>query len=142
MRREYVVTALLIAAALPFAGFGPQRGATPLPQVKPYPGSIQFCREHIVGAPQPDGTPGAHIEWTAYHSTDPQEKVAGHYVKTLGAEGHHKERADDVWRLPVDKPTRVLHVIPAPGELPSNKCKPAPASARTVILISTMTRPQ
>lgn len=112
----------------------PQPGKSPVVDIKPYPGSIEFCTQHITA------TPG-HIIWTGYYSVDPPEKVVSHYTKTLGSKNHQKEGNEDVWRFPLAKPERVLSVArPGDGFLPG-ECKRPPRSARAIVISSMMARP-
>jgi hypothetical protein len=112
------------------------------PPLKPYPGSTEFCGESIVGAPQPDGRPGAHITWTAYRSDDPPSKVVAYYLKRLGAKNRRRERSEDVWRFPLDSPDRVLSVSGPTGTFPWRKCGALPPAVQSVIMISTIARPR
>lgn len=125
---------LLAAAPLDQPEAGPPAGFSPLP------GSIKFCSQHIVGAFQ--GThPGEHISWAGYYSVEPVEKVVRHYLQVLGAANHEKEDDEDVWRFPVDVPERVLAVTGPQGAFPRAQCDEPPATARAIVIISTMTRP-
>lgn len=134
--------AVLLVAVASFGCPGQQTGKSLDPDTNPYEGLVQFCTEHVVGAPQPNGKASPHINWTGYYSTDPPDKVVGHYMKTLGSENHRKEGDDDTWRFPLDKPVRVLSVTNAKGTFPlGGGCTPPPGSARAVVIVSMMTRP-
>jgi hypothetical protein len=102
---------------------------------------MKFCDEHIVGAPQRNGKAGSQINWTGYYSTDPLEKVVDHYTKVLGSENHRKEGNEDIWRFPLANPERILTVTDPQGTFPRGKCGAPPKSARTIVIISTMSRP-
>jgi len=136
---EVALIAMLCTTSL-FGGPARQPGKS-LVDIKPYPGSKTFCTEHIVGAPEKDGKPGAHISWTGYYSEDPIAKVVLHYTKTLGSENHRKERNEDVWRFPLGKPEQVLTVTQPGGTFPQGQCARPPGSARAIVIISMMTRP-
>jgi hypothetical protein len=135
-----ILVAGLVAAVSTLA-FAIQKDAEPTPELKPYPGSVRFCSESVTGAPQPDGTPGMHITWVAYHTTTPLEQVKAHYLLTLGKTNHATEGKEETWRFPRDTPVRVLSVSPTPARVPSQRCAPPPASARTVMIISSAARP-
>jgi hypothetical protein len=111
------------------------------PELKPYPGAVELCHGDVIGGPDASGRPGPHILWTTYYSVEPQKKVVAYYQKVLGTRNHSQENSDDVWRFPQDKPRYVLSVTRAPGPQLSNSCKKAPATALTVIVISSSSRP-
>jgi hypothetical protein len=134
------LVALLVTASLS-AGIATQPGKSAAPDVKPYPGSREFCREHIAGAPRGDQA-GAHLSWTGFHSSDPPEKVVSHYMKTLGPGHHRTVGSANVWRFPLDEPTVVVSVTHPEGGFPRGQCRPPPESARTIVIISTMGRPE
>lgn len=121
-----MLSSLLLAAAVTFPA---------------YPGASAFCSQHVIGAPAA-GKPGPSINWTAYHSPDAPETVVAWYAKQFAAGLHHREGKADVWRVPADTPEAVLEVTAvadAPSPIASCAERP-PATARTVILASTMTR--
>jgi hypothetical protein len=113
-------------------------GGDPIPGFAPYPGALHLCSEHITGAPGPGGKPGPHIQWSAFWSSDSTEQVVEHYLSTLGRENHFQERGEDLWRFPRDRPRRVLSIEPSTSSGPWSRCKAAPPSAKTVLVISTM----
>ena len=131
---EAALVTVLVATSL-WRGTEPQPGKGSDDDIKPYPGSTAFCTEHVTGAA------GAHINWTGYYSVDSPEKVVGHYTKTLGSENHRKERNEDIWRFPLAKPERVLTVTRPGGAFPLGQCTPPPRSARAIMILSTMARP-
>jgi hypothetical protein len=137
-----VVTALMLGSALesrlPFSQAPPDR--SPAKAVPVYPGATAYCSEHVIGAPQA-GKPGPHLDWTAYHSPDPPVKVVAFYRTELGTGSHRHEDGTDIWRLPFDRPDRVVSVTTVEEAKPAPKCAPPPATTRTVIIVSTMTRP-
>ncbi len=120
-----------------------QAGGTGVTELEPYPGSVRFCGGHVSGAPQPGGTLGPHITWDSYYSTDPPPAVVDHYTNMLGSESHSSDDGRDIWRFPLESPIRVLSVVPATSRGPwtGSDCDPAPDSARTIVLISLMARP-
>jgi hypothetical protein len=110
--------------------------------VPPYPGATPFCSDHVVGAPS-GGQAGLEIQWTAYHSAATPETVVAWYQRQLAEGLHRREGPQDVWRIPAVTPETVLSVTTvadAPPPVASCTTRP-PATARTVILISTMSRP-
>jgi hypothetical protein len=131
--------ALLLATLLVTTGAAQRDAASP--ELKPYPGAVKWCSGSVIGAPAPDGTPGAHIVWTRYYSVDPLEKVVAHYLGGLGSQNHRKESIGDLWRFPIDRPSNVLSVTAAADRPPANSCKALPAAARTVVEISSSSRP-
>ena len=63
-------------------------------------------------------------------------------MKTLGSKNHEKDADGDTWRYPLDKPARVLSVTRPQGTYPrGQQCRAPPASARAIVIISFMTRP-
>jgi hypothetical protein len=133
-----LIAGLLAASSL--RGPAPQPGKGAADEIKPYPGSIAFCTEHITGAPEGDGKPGAHISWTGYYSADSPAKIVRHYSEILGSENHRKEDKKDVWRFPLAKPERVLTVTQPGGAFLPGQCTRPPGSARTIVTSSVMTR--
>jgi hypothetical protein len=131
---EAALISLLVTTSL-LKGAELQPGKSSKDDIKPYPGSTAFCTEHITGSPD------AHISWTGYYSLDSPEKVVGHYTKMLGSENHRKERNEDVWRFPFEKPERVLTVTHPGGAFPLGQCTRPPGSARAIVILSTMARP-
>ena len=138
---QVVLVTLLYATSL-FRSPTLQPGKSPVVvDIKPYPGSVEFCTEHVVGAPGRDGKAGPHISWTGYYSVDIPEKVIGHYRKLLGSENHRKEGDEDIWRFPFEKPEQVLTITHPGGTFPRGNCARPPRSARTIVISSTMARP-
>jgi hypothetical protein len=110
--------------------------------IPPYPDATRFCGGHVSGAAG-GGATGPHVEWTAYYSLDAPDTVVAWYERRLASGLHRREGRQDVWRVPSDQPTEVLN-ISAPGDAgPLAGCMDhPPAAARTVIVMSTMARPQ
>lgn len=106
-----------------------------------YPALTQFCSGHVTGARTSAGA-GSHIGWTAYYSLDAPDTVVAWYKGRLPSGLHRREGKEDIWRVPPDRPTSVL-TVSAPGEPgPHTDCKERlPATARTIIVTSIMTRP-
>jgi hypothetical protein len=131
------VAAILAITALVLAQESPGAGTIP-----PYPDAKRFCGGHVTGAPT-SGVGGPHIEWTAYYSLDAPDTVVAWYERRLASGLHRREGGHDIWRVPSDQPTAVLNVS-APGDAgPLTGCTDhPPATARTVIVMSTMSRPQ
>jgi hypothetical protein len=137
------LAAVAAAACVGVASPGVRLGAqgTAMPVVKAYPAATSYCSQHITGAPTASG-PGPHITWTAYHSTDAPELVLAWYRERLPASSHSREGVEDRWRLPSEAPDTVVTVTAAADFKLAGSCEtPLPAKARTVILISNMTRP-
>jgi hypothetical protein len=98
---------------------------------------VKYCDEHVLGAPG-----SGQINWTGYYTTDAPEKVVAHYLEALGSRNHEKSSdGRNIWRFPVDRPERVLEVTPRGGPAPSGNCRPIPATARALVIISMLTRP-
>lgn len=130
-----------IVASLAFCALIAAQTPPAHPPLVPYPGAREFCSQHVTGAPGPNG-PGPHITLTVYATADPPAKVVAHYQRKLG-EGHHRhEGHEDVWRFPLEQPDTVLTVTPAAGAELHPLCAKPPATAATVIVISTMARPR
>ncbi len=147
-RKGALSSTLLFGAALigllsivQIGAAGAQSGTPAGSAIAPYPGSVQFCEQHITGAPGNDGKAGPHINWTGYYSTNSLEAVVSHYMKALGSENHRKEDGGSVWRFPQMNPERVLSVTTPRGSFPREGCKALPKSARAIVIISMMTRP-
>jgi hypothetical protein len=110
--------------------------------VPTYPGATSYCSQHVLGAPS-GAVPGPSISWTAYYTSEAPEIVAAWYQRRLPDAQHRKEGREDIWRLPADQPEAVVSVsavVDAPPPLEACKQR-VPAKARTLILLSTMTRP-
>jgi hypothetical protein len=67
--------------------------------------------------------------------------VVSHYTKMLGSRNYQKESNEHIWRFPLDKPERVLTVTKAEGAFPPGQCSAPPGSARAIVIISMMARP-
>jgi len=130
---------MLFTASLS-GGSGLQSDRSSVDAIKPYPGSIVFCTEHVTGAPQ-GGKASAHISWTGYYSLDSPASVIRYYMKALGTKNHVKEGDENVWRFPLAKPEQVLTVTRPGGPFPLGQCSRPPGSARAIVIMSTMTRP-
>jgi hypothetical protein len=107
-----------------------------------YPDAQRICDGHVSGAPTPGEAAGPHIEWTAFSSLDAPETVVAWYGHRLASRNHRREGRQDIWRVPFDRPTAVV-TVSAPGDAdPLTGCTERPAAtARTVIVLSTMARP-
>jgi hypothetical protein len=107
-----------------------------------YPNAQRICDGHVSGASTPGEAAGPHIEWTAFSSLDAPETVVAWYGRRLDPGVHRREARQDIWRMPFDRPTAVL-TVSAPGDAaPLTSCTEGPpATARTVIVMSTMARP-
>lgn len=107
-----------------------------LPEAPTYPGSAQFCRGSLSGAPGPSGEGGGHISWEAYHSDDLPTRVVAHYMATLGSQ-HHKTKEDGhTWHIPLNGGESIIGVWPATAKGPWSEFDPPPSHARTIIMIS------
>jgi hypothetical protein len=127
--------ALLSAVVLAQAPSGDGR-------IPPYPGATDFCTQFIVGAPTGD-TPGPSIDWTAYYTADAPETVVAWYHGRLASGLHRREGREDIWRVPFDEPSAVLTVSTVADFTLAASCRARPpATARAVIVSSTMTRPR
>jgi hypothetical protein len=105
----------------------------------PYPGAVQFCAQHVLGAPT-GGTPGPEISWTAHHTSRAPETVVAWYQRRLAAGLHRREGREDIWRVPFEQPTAVLTISAVADFAHASSCDTRPPSmARSVIVLSTMT---
>jgi hypothetical protein len=96
-----------------------------------YPKATQFCDGRVY----PAGSK-THITWSAYYTNDERDRVVAFYERILGQE-HEKTQDDDTWRIPNEKPVRVISVETPQknAAVPYKDCK-LPEDARTVIMIS------
>ena len=104
-----------------------------------YPGAQEFCSGHVIERPGPEGVPGAHIQWTAYHTNDTITQVRRFYEAPLGP------ARDDVedeahWSIPTERPTRAVSIHRADGDGPWKASCEAPSTSGTVVVLSTMAR--
>jgi hypothetical protein len=106
-----------------------------------YPGAREFCAGHVMGPPAA-GRPGPSILWAAYATPDLPAKVVDHFHRALGREPHRREDRRDTWRLPTDRPERVVDVAAVADAVLEPSCQRPPASTATVIVMSTMVRPR
>ncbi len=70
--------------------------------------------------------------------------MVDYYTNMLGSENHGSDDGSDTWRFPLERPIRGLSVVPATSRGPAwpwSRCDPVPDSARTIVLISSMARP-
>lgn len=103
-----------------------------------YPGAVQFCAQHVHGAPS-GGAPGPSIAWTAHYTSDAPETVVAWYQRQLASGLHRREGRADIWRVPLEQPTAVLSVSAVADFTLASSCDTRPPStARTVIVMSTM----
>lgn len=131
-----------VAPALLVLTAAAAQGSTPAGAIPSYPEATRLCGGHVTGAPGPSGA-GSHIAWTAYYSPDAPDTVVAWYRRRLASEFHRREERQDVWRVPSDRPAAVL-TVSAPGDAgPLTGCtERPPATARTVLVVSTMARPE
>ena len=110
-------------------------GSIPV-QLRPPPGAAQLCSGSVYAPP-----PGLHISWVAWHLAETPEAVTARYLAELGSANHAQETFGDLWRFPTtEAPERVLEVSPASRHGPWEECGHPPASARTVVMISSSPR--
>ena len=128
--------ALLLATAAALLPFDQgKEGPAGVPD--PYPGSVKYCEDHVLGPPG-----GPQINWTGYYTGDPLEKVRAHYLKVAGSRNHEKLSGTiDIWRFPADRPEYVLEVRHPKDPLPGGNCLPIPAKAGALVIISRIFRP-
>jgi len=133
-----------LAAVLPATVFGaalvvvsasdPPAAAFPL-----YPGAEHFAWQSVLGA---DGT---EIVWDAYATPDTPAVVIAYYRERLppdSYEGHRDSYGEHaVFRIPSDRPGRVLSVSPVKASGPHDGYRDRiPSGTRSVIIASRMTR--
>lgn len=152
LRRPWIAipalaASVLLALVLVLFGLGSTTKAasqaTPRPpdaSLDPPPDAIELCSGHEIGAPLPDGRPGAHISWTVYTSTETRHSLAVRYQEALGDEGHTAESDCDTWRRPPERPARILDVCELEARGPWDSCSSPPEKAKSRILVSTMAR--
>lgn len=129
------VAVLVIAATV-------AQGSARAGSIPPYPEATRLCSGHVTGAPGPRGA-GPHIEWTAFYSPDAPDTVVAWYEGRLASGFHRREGRQDIWRIPSDQPTAVLTVSAPVDAGPLTGCpERPPATARTMLVLSTMTRPE
>ena len=140
LRAMFATVAMLVITAS--VAQGSAQGSTRAGAIPPYPEARRLCGGHVTGAPGPSGA-GSHIEWTAYYSPDTPDTVVAWYERRLASGLRRREARRDVWRVPFDQPTAVL-TVSAPGDAgPLTGCaERPPATARTVLVMSTMARPE
>jgi hypothetical protein len=141
--RGFGLGALILAAAATAQVRAPlmAQGSPAAEAIVPYPGATAFCSEVALGAPVGD-QPGGEIAWTAYYTPDLPDRVVAWYRSRLGSANHRREGREDLWRVPFDKPVHVVSVYARGDEPQVGSCsKRPPATSKTVIVLSTMTRP-
>lgn len=103
-----------------------------------YAGAASFCTGHVTGADSADGTPGPHISWTAYRTTDGLDEVRAFYTRELGTA--HREEAGASWSFPPGRPTRAISLHGASESGPwTGQCN-VPPDTGAVLVLSTMAR--
>jgi hypothetical protein len=100
-----------------------------------YPKLTQVCTQHVSSAPGPNG---GEIDWALYAGDEAPAAVAAWYRAKLG-----EQLVTDAngWaaHLPTDAAPEQVLEIGAPDR-PGPRCGEVPASARTVVRLSTLTR--
>ena len=132
----------LLTAALMTLAVLPARAQVPamMKNFRP-PSDSLFCKGHVTGAPRPDGTSGPHITWEAFHSPASPDVLVQKYLAPYGAEGYAREDGCTTWRMPPDKPERVVTICPVSAEGPWQRCaSDVPGQAASIILLSSITR--
>ena len=107
----------------------------------PLAGAQRLCGGHVTGAPLADGSPGAHVSWEAYVSPEPPDVLRARYVTSLGSEPTLARESCVAWQRPPERPVEVIEVCPATASGPWSSCSPPPPGTATVVLLSTMARP-
>lgn len=95
-----------------------------------------LCRQHVYGS-------SGEITWNAFVTSAQPDQVASFYLERLGTKAMTKDAGGWTWRFPAGspEPDRVLSIHPLTADGPWNQCKkPVPSEAKTVIMLSTMTR--
>ena len=105
-------------------------------------GSVRLCAGHVTGAPSPNGVPGAHISWEAYSSTQSVELLSKHYLKTLHSAAHSSDKDCHSWKSSSEHPDRILEVCDSKFKGVWSSCEGVPTNASSIILISTIARPE
>ena len=104
--------------------------------------SVRLCAGHVTGAPSPDGKPGVHISWEAYASTQSVELLSKHYLKTLHSASHSSDKDCHSWKSSSEHPDQILEVCDTKFKGVWSNCEKAPTDASSIILISTIARPE
>jgi hypothetical protein len=100
-----------------------------------HPALTQVCTQHVSSAPGPKG---GEIDWALYAGDEAPAAVADWYRARLG---ERLVTDADGWAAHLPTAAAPEHVldIGAPGR-PGPRCGEVPASARTVVRLSTLTR--
>lgn len=100
-----------------------------------HPTLTQVCTEHVSSAPGPKG---GEIDWALYAGDEAPAAVADWYRAKLG----DKLVVDgNGWAAHLPTAAAPEHVLDiGPPDLPGPRCGEVPASARTVVRLSTLTR--
>ncbi len=101
--------------------------------------AVRFCSGHVSGAPLPEGGGAPQITWVAYSSRETPAALVARYAEASGPQA--SEGGCDTWRLPAERPVTVWSVcIPsAPG--PWSSCPPPPSAGASIVLVSSLGRP-
>jgi hypothetical protein len=96
----------------------------------------------LLGTQSVVGQNREHLLWHAYATDDAPETVAAFYQRALGTNGLTIMGQETIWRLPAERPVEVLHILPIDADGPHLVFRhPWPASARTAIIVSHLSRP-
>ena len=109
--------------------------------LEPPGGADRLCGGHVSGAPLPDGTPGSHITWDAYTSAELPADLSALYRQLFGRIEDSSRDGCTTWRHPPDEPRQILEICPVAAAGPWSQCASAPAQASSIVLISSIARP-
>ncbi len=101
-----------------------------------YESASHLCQQHVYGS-------SGEITWDALVTSAQPDQVASFYVERLGTKTMTKDAGGRTWRFPAasPEPDRVLSIHPLTANGPWKQCKKSvPLDAKTVIMLSTMTR--
>ena len=134
----------ILAAVLPTTALGAAlivaSASDPPPADFPlYPAAEHFAWQSVVGAD------GSEIAWDAHATPDAPGAVIAYYRERLSPDSYegHRDRYGEqaVFRIPSDKPSRVLSVLPVRASGPHDGFRDRiPPGTRTVIIVSRMRR--
>ncbi len=109
--------------------------------LEPPGGADRLCSGHVSGSPLPDGTPGSHITWNAYTSGELPGDLSALYRQLLGRIADSSREGCTTWRHPPDEPRQILEICPVAATGPWSECASVPEQASSVVLISSIERP-
>lgn len=109
-------------------------------EISPPSGAKFLCSGRVYGQPEAPGTPGTHVLWNAYTSTETVERVAAHYQDML--KGSPTDEFDGrgcrSWSVKEGAVQRVYEVCSSGAPGPWSECAAPSSGTLTIILTSLM----